>query len=223
MANQDPKTGDYRPSGTTPASSSNIPARPSTGTATMGESGSMTQEAVGQVKQKAGEVVDQAQQQAKSMLTDQKERAAEGLGSVAQAIRQTGENLRGQDQGSVAQYVEQLADQVERFSHQLRDRELDQFFYDAQNFARRQPGLFLGGAFALGVFLARFVKSSSQASQTYYPGEGYQMSRDYSTTGGYSTRRDYPPTQSYSTTTPQPSVTGERRNYGTEPSSPDRR
>src|SRR5215211_4670292 len=57
-------------------------------------------ETVGQVadqaQQDAGQVVGQARQQMASRLAGQKDRAAEGLTSVAQALRQTGQQLREQ-------------------------------------------------------------------------------------------------------------------------------
>jgi hypothetical protein len=60
---------------------------------------------------------------------------------------------------------------------------------DVEQFARRSPALFLGGAFALGVLAARFVKSSSAAANPRpqgYPG-GYSPATyppaSYSPTG----------------------------------------
>jgi hypothetical protein len=113
----------------------------------------------------AGEAVGQARQQAKAQAASQKERAADSLGSVAQALRQSSQQLREQDRGTLAQYTEKAADQVERFSGSLRNKDVNQLLSEAENFARRQPGVFLGGAFAVGLLAARFLKSSSQQAQ----------------------------------------------------------
>lgn len=119
-----------------------------------------------QVQEKAGQAADQARQQATARLADQKERATGGLGTVAHAMRQTGDTLREQDQDAVAGYADQAADQVERLADYLRGRNVLQLLGDVEGFARRQPALFLGGAFALGVLGARFLKSSGQPEDT---------------------------------------------------------
>jgi hypothetical protein len=101
----------------------------------------------------------------------QKDRAAEGLGSVAQALRQTGQQLQGQNQEAFTSYIDRAASQVDRFSTYLQQKDMGQLVYDVERFARRQPALFLGGAFVLGLLGARFLKSSSpeQASMGSYP------------------------------------------------------
>lgn len=133
------------------------------------------QEKVGQVadqaQEKVGQVADQAKQQATSRLESGREGAVDGLGSVAQAIRQTGQGLREQDQGTIGQYADQAAEQVERLASYLRQHDVGQLIDETERFARRRPGLFLGGGVALGLLVARFLKSSGerdQAKQRYY-------------------------------------------------------
>ena len=140
-----------------------------------------------EVTQKAGEVVDKVKQQAGTQLDTQKGRVSETLGSVALAIRQTGTQLHEQDQGNVAQLTDKAAEQIERLSTYLRDADMRQITGELERFARRQPALFLGGALALGLFGARFLKSSSQQNQQDWEGY-YGGMRDYSNTGmgGYS-------------------------------------
>jgi hypothetical protein len=159
------------PTGTTPA-----PGQRGSGDSESGVVDQIQEKAgqvVGQVQEKASPVVDQAQdkvgqvaeqarEQATSRLESQKERAVVGLGTVSQALRQTGQELRGQDQGAVAQYVDVGAEQVERFTSYLRQHDVQQIVGEVQGFARRQPSLFLGGAFALGLLGARLLKSSGQ-------------------------------------------------------------
>jgi len=118
-----------------------------------------------QARESAGELVDQAKEQAKPRLESQKERAAGSLGSAAHALRQTGRQLRDQDEGGVAQSADRAAEQIERFSDYLRARDVDDLIGEAEHFARRQPVLFLGGAFLLGVLGARFLKASSQRAR----------------------------------------------------------
>ena len=105
----------------------------------------------------------------------QRDNAASGLASVAGAVRRMGEGLRGQDQGAIAdytaQYGDKLANRIERTSDYLRGHDVGQIVTEVENFARRRPGMFLGGAFLLGLAATRFLKSSRQSSehQRAYP------------------------------------------------------
>ena len=105
-------------------------------------------------------VAERVRDTATAQLSTQKTRATEQLGSIAQAVRQTSQPLRDNQQDAIAQFVEKAADQIERFSSQLRDKDIPELLDDAQRFARRQPAVFIGGAFALGIVAARFLKSS---------------------------------------------------------------
>lgn len=120
------------------------------------------EQVAGQVQQQAGQLTDQAREMATSQLTSQKERAAGTLGTVAEALRQTSQQVREQDQGAVAQYIEKAADQAEQFSRSIREQDLNQLLDATERWARRQPALFLGGTFALGFLATRFFKSSRQ-------------------------------------------------------------
>ena len=118
------------------------------------------------VKEQAKDVVTEAQEQAQSMLASRKEQAASELGNIAQAFRQTGDQLREQEKTAAASALNQVAGQVERFSNFLTNNEITDLLDEAENLARRNPELFLGGAFALGLLASRFLKASaSQASQ----------------------------------------------------------
>jgi hypothetical protein len=108
-------------------------------------------------------IVAQVRERATSQLSTQKDRATDGLGSIAQAVRQTTGKLREEQQDTMAQYVEKAADQIERLSNSLRDKDVNELLQDAQRFARQQPALFIGGSFAVGLLAARFLKSSSDA------------------------------------------------------------
>jgi hypothetical protein len=106
-------------------------------------------------------IVDRVKERATAQLSTQKDRATDGLGSVAQAVRQTTQGLRDHHHDTVARYAEQAADQIERFSERLKHKNVTELLDDAQRLARRQPALFVGGAFAIGLLGARFLKSSS--------------------------------------------------------------
>jgi hypothetical protein len=99
-------------------------------------------------------------EQAKSRLSSQKDRALDGVGGVTEAIRQTTQSLRDQQHDTVARYVEQATEQLDRITRRLKEKDIGELLEDAQQLARRQPAVFVGAAFALGLFGARFLKSS---------------------------------------------------------------
>ena len=111
--------------------------------------------------QKDTGIVDRVRERATSQLTTQKDRATDGLGNVAQAVRETTQHLRTQQHDAIAGYAERAADQLERFQQRLKEKDVSELLDDAQRLARSQPALFIGGAFAIGLIGARFFKSSS--------------------------------------------------------------
>lgn len=129
-----------------------------------------------QARSQAVEITEEAKGQAKTMFEDRKDMAARELGSVAEALRTTSSSLREQDQRMFAQYSNRVADSVERASSYLENHNFEDLIHDSEDFARRQPELFIGGAFTLGLLAARFLKASSPT----------RSSRDYDSYGGSS-------------------------------------
>lgn len=117
---------------------------------------------VDQAQHTAGQVTEQAKHQATSQLESQKARAVDSLVTLAQALRQTGQHLREQEQGTVGRYVETAAERVEGLTNHLRSRDVPQLMTETQDLARRRPGMFLAAAAALGFVGARFLMSSGQ-------------------------------------------------------------
>jgi hypothetical protein len=152
-------------------------------------------------KDQAKDVANQARDHVQNLVGQQKDQAAERLGSLAQALRETGRKLNeGQQAGDFGQYADRAAQQVERLSGYLRESDLRGFVRDTENFARRRPEVFLGGTLIAGLMLARFLKASSpsqQGSRSGYDGgawTGYPQSTGRSSYQGQSaTRTTYTP------------------------------
>jgi predicted amidohydrolase YtcJ len=146
-----------------------------------------TGEVVDQAKQAAGSVVDQAKQTATSQVSERKDMAADGLGTVADTLRQASETMRGeQNIGPLVGVAAAAADRVESLSGYLRDTDVNDLVRDVENFARRQPLLFLSGAFALGLLGARFLKSSTP--QPDWDDDRLPYERSYGAQGMYGNR-----------------------------------
>lgn len=111
-------------------------------------------------------VAGQLKKGAESQIAGGKERASEGLESVAAALRTTGETLRSKDEGAfITEYVDDAADKIEAASDYLANRNFGEIVTDLEAFARREPALFLGGAFVIGLLGGRFLKSSRQSTR----------------------------------------------------------
>jgi hypothetical protein len=117
-------------------------------------------------KESGGQVINQAKEQASLTIGTQKSNLASGLGNVADSIRKVGDNLREGEEtsgivGVTAKYSDTLARQLENLSSYLDRREMKDMMRDLEGFARRNPAVFIGSAFAFGFLAVRFLKSSS--------------------------------------------------------------
>jgi hypothetical protein len=117
-------------------------------------------------------------------LDDQKARASETLGSVASAVRGMSQPLRDTGQQGIADYVNKAADGIERWASNLGHQDIDDAIQAVQQFARRQPALFLGVAFTAGVVAARFLKSSSTSASSGTSLTNRSYGTRFDTTGG---------------------------------------
>ncbi len=88
-----------------------------------------------QAKETAGQAYEKVSEQASTQIVTQKDNLARGLSSVADGIRQMGENLRGGEQqtpiaGLTAKYGDSLANQVEQISDYLEKKDLRELVKD---------------------------------------------------------------------------------------------
>ncbi|PWC80197.1 hypothetical protein TSH100_30320 [Azospirillum sp. TSH100] len=141
------------------------------------------------------ETLGNAQGRIRSLLEQQTGRAADQLGGVANALHKAAEQLNQENGGVAADYAEQAAGRVERVADMLRDANVDDIVGEVEGFARRQPEVFIGAAFAVGFLAARFIKSSSDRrmhrastsrQSTAHPSQSVRTARGAS----YDTPRD---------------------------------
>jgi ElaB/YqjD/DUF883 family membrane-anchored ribosome-binding protein len=113
------------------------------------------------LQEAAGGIVDSAGQAAQSQASVAMNRAGETLEQVAQAIRDTGNQMR-QDRPEIAGFAETGAQRVDQLSMYLRQHDARDIIDDAERFARRQPALVLGGGLALGLLVGRLLRSGAE-------------------------------------------------------------
>jgi hypothetical protein len=104
-------------------------------------------------------------ERATAQLSTQKDLLSSGLGNVAAAARQSTQVLRERQHGAIAQYVTKAADGLDRFSTQLRERDVNDIMADVGRAAKKQPALFVGTAVAIGVIGARFVQMRQERAR----------------------------------------------------------
>jgi hypothetical protein len=105
----------------------------------------------------AKDKVDEAVVHRKSM-------GADYISSIAQATQQAAQAFQS-DLPQAAQYIRQASEQIQGVADTVRQRGVRELVGDVQDFARKQPTLFFGGAVILGFAALRFLNSTP-------PGEG---------------------------------------------------
>jgi hypothetical protein len=117
---------------------------------------------------------------------------------VADNIRQLGSNLQGGPQADpltriAADYSETAAEKLRTAADYFNTHDVNTMYRDVEGIARRNPAVFLGGAFALGFIAARFLRSSS-------PGAGQGISGRSMNTGSIDASSNMPRINSPRTT-----------------------
>jgi ElaB/YqjD/DUF883 family membrane-anchored ribosome-binding protein len=123
---------------------------------------------LGHARTAAVDAYDTVTEKASSTIDERKVGLADGLSSVADSIRQAGEGLsknKGQHPvtGYSAQYAKTAADKIETVAEYIETKDLKDMARDVEGFARRNPAIFLAGAFVLGMAAARVFKSTPAA------------------------------------------------------------
>jgi hypothetical protein len=176
--------------GTTPVQSGSGTQSGTQGGTQVTEQGKQqSQQLAQQARQQASDLATRGTERAKGQLANQKHEVSQRMVPVQTALRETAQQLRKQGQGSVGQYAERAADQVERFSTYLRETDVDEIMDEVRDFARRRTTLFLGGAAAVGFMATRFLKSSSQQGTSGEYGSGATPISTSEATVTYGTQR----------------------------------
>jgi hypothetical protein len=125
-----------------------------------------------------------------------RETAATGIEQMADSIRRVSLDMEG-DQPAIADAAQTAADQAERIARYLRETDAREIISTVEDVARRQPLVFLGGAFVLGFVAARFIKAAggiggSNTTQAWSSGNGKRIHSGVASLGG--SRLAYEPT-----------------------------
>lgn len=134
------------------------------------QSGKIVDQAKQAITHVASDVAGQAREQVSTQFDTRKDKAVETMDNVASAIRDTSDKLKGI--GPLGDVAGRAADSIEKVADFFEDKQIGDVVRDVERFARREPALFIGAAFALGLIGGRFLKSSSPRSSASSSG-GY--------------------------------------------------
>lgn len=143
----------------------------SSGSGGTGTAAATARSLVDHAKETAGQAYDAVSDKAVTKLDEQKSTLSEGLSSVADSVRQVGQNLGSSQSGTglteaAAKYSNTAAQKLEDVAGYFESRNVREMARDLESFARRNPAIFLGAAFGLGLLAARFLKSTAPSYKT---------------------------------------------------------
>lgn len=98
---------------------------------------------------------------AESLIDEQKENVADLAHGCALALRRSADAFAEEGVVIVAQYADQMADQVDHLSDAVRSRNWRELLANAEDAARRRPELFLAGAIAAGFVMVRLMTGAA--------------------------------------------------------------
>lgn len=142
------------------------------------------QEVVGEATRQARNLYGEARTQLTAQTSQQQQRAASGLRSLADEVRTMAQHGGS---GPVTELAHQAADRVHGVAGWLEQREPGDLLHEVKEYARRNPGTFLVGAALLGVVAGRLTRNVAAAG-----GGGGQRAYDPDQTAVIPTARAVP-------------------------------
>lgn len=165
------------------------PRMPHTPAGTGGEVRVHAQDVKEETKEKAREVthevksrVRDAQQRIESTADEQKEVFADRIHAVARALHEAGETLEREEERDLARYGHEAADTIDRAAGYLERNDVRGMIRDLEDTARHSPAAVLGGSFAAGMALGRFLRASrpeTDRPDSAMDGDGMARTADF--------------------------------------------
>lgn len=110
-----------------------------------------------EVEKHASKIKESAAEKGEERLS----RTGERVDSITSALLVASQEFDEQGEDRLANWVRNAASQVDRVSGYLHDQDAPGLLADVEERARAQPYSFLGGSFAAGLVLGRFLRSST--------------------------------------------------------------
>jgi hypothetical protein len=112
------------------------------------------------INDSASRVIRGLKDSVSGQVGDQKQRAAEGIIGMAEAVRRLSDEIRGHNE-PLANAVGSAGSKLEGVAGQLRDADPADMARAVATFARNQPLLFVGAAFVAGLGVSHLLKNAA--------------------------------------------------------------
>jgi hypothetical protein len=120
----------------------------------------VAKENASQLGDAALDMANTAKDKVEAAVTERKSLGADYIGSIAQATGRAAHEFEA-ELPQAAHYIRQASEQIQGVADTVRERDVRELVGEVQDFARRQPTLFFGGAVVLGFAALRFLKSTA--------------------------------------------------------------
>ncbi|MCV2491597.1 hypothetical protein OF117_19815 [Geodermatophilus sp. YIM 151500] len=120
-------------------------------------------EVAAETQRQARDLLDQGRSQLRDQAATQQQKAAGGLGSLAQELRNLADGTSEGAPGPARDLIRQASGKVDEFASWLQHREPADLLDEVRRFARRRPGAFLLGAATAGVLAGRLTSGVKAA------------------------------------------------------------
>jgi hypothetical protein len=117
------------------------------------------QPGIERIKMIVNEIANAAQTAALSLVDEQKTRAANQVGAVAEALHAAARTLERSRSPIAAGYADSAARQIEGFVDSIRRRHWTEIAADLEQTARERPVRFIAGAVVLGFVAGRLLSA----------------------------------------------------------------
>lgn len=108
----------------------------------------------------ASNIANTAKDKVEGEVNQRKSIAADYIGSIARATHRAANEFEDEIP-QAAHYIRQAAEQIDGVANTFRERDVRELVGEVQDFARRQPTLFFGGAVVLGFAALRLLRSTA--------------------------------------------------------------
>jgi hypothetical protein len=123
----------------------------------------VAQQAMGEAKKSASSLASAAAERAKDAAQERISGGADLLGHVAASVRAAAREL-DPNAPQLAGFAREAAGRIDDFSHEIRDKTVEELLETSSEFARRQPAVLFAAAAACGFLLFRILKTASSAA-----------------------------------------------------------
>ena len=127
----------------------------------------MAKDNAAQLGDAARDLASNAKDRVEEAVTQRKSLGADYIGSLAQATGQAAHAFDN-ELPQAAHYIRQASEHIQGVADTVRQRDVRELVGEVQDFARKQPTLFFGGAVVLGFAALRFLKSTAPETSTAF-------------------------------------------------------